>query len=212
MTGVLSDPAAVPGGGRPGDPPSGGVPRRRRLVLWVAAAVAAVLAVLIAVLATSGQTGQLSSNSPLLGRPAPALSGPNLLAGVGQPATAGLQGAPGHWVVVNFAASWCVPCQQEMPQLLLFAARHQGPGAPQIITVAYQEGDETALAAYFRSRHVTWPLIDDNTAKVAYGVTGIPESYLVDPQGTVVAKIVSGVNADRLDALIAPYTTGAGGR
>lgn len=197
MTGVLPGARAVPRG-------------RRRLVLWVGLAVAVVLAVLIAVLATSGPTGQLSSESPLLGKPAPAVSGPNLLTGAGQPGTAGLQGPPGHWVLVNFAASWCVPCQQEMPQLLEFAARHPAPTGPKIITVAYQEGDEPALAAYFRSRHVTWPLIDDNGAKVAYGVTGIPESYLVDPQGTVVAKIVSGVNADRLDALIAPYAGPAG--
>jgi cytochrome c biogenesis protein CcmG/thiol:disulfide interchange protein DsbE len=210
VTGVLpgatdaspDGPAAVPGGG----------PRRRRLVMWVAAGVAVVLAVLIAVLATSGQTGQLSSQSPLLGQMAPPIGGPELLSAPGEPPTAGLQGAPGHWVLVNFAASWCVPCQQEMPQLLTFAARHQGAGAPQIITVAYDEGDKASLAAYFRSRHVTWPLIDDNAAKVAYGVTGIPESYLVDPEGRVVEKITSGVNADQLDAFINRYSpAGTGG-
>lgn len=92
-----------------------------------------------------------------------------------------------------------------MPQLLLFAQRHAASGDAQIVTVAYQEGDQQALASYFKSRQANWPVINDNGAKVSYGVTGIPESYLIDPQGTVVAKLVNGVVADQLDALIAPF-------
>jgi cytochrome c biogenesis protein CcmG/thiol:disulfide interchange protein DsbE len=207
MTGVLTGPPVAGA-----LPPSEGPRPHRRVVLWACVAIAVVLAVLIAVLATSGKEGQLDAHSPLLGQPAPAISGPNLMApptAAGQP-TAGLQGAPGHWVLVNFSASWCVPCQQEMPQLLTWAARHRS-GNAQIVSIVYQEGDESALTAYFRSRRVTWPLIDDNGAKVSYGVTGIPESYLVDPQGTVVAKIPGGVNADYLDSLIAPYPTAPSG-
>jgi cytochrome c biogenesis protein CcmG/thiol:disulfide interchange protein DsbE len=177
------------------------------VVLWVSLAVAVVAAVLVAVLATSGPASQVNAKSPLIGKPAPPIGGPNLLAYAGAPATVNLAGPPGHWVLVNFAASWCVPCQQEMPQLLTFAARHATAGDAQIITVAYQQGDEGALASYFKSRQVAWPVIDDNEAKVSYGVTGIPESYLIDPQGTVVAKLVNGVVADQLDALIAPFTT-----
>ncbi|MDQ2726753.1 MAG: TlpA family protein disulfide reductase [Actinomycetota bacterium] len=195
--GATTGPGLEPGAGRP----------RRRVVLWASLAVAVVLAVLVAVLATSGPASQVNAKSPLIGKPAPAVGGPNLLAYAGAPPVVDLAGPPGHWVLVNFAASWCVPCQQEMPQLLTFAARHASAGDAQIITVAYQEGDQRALASYFKSRHVTWPVIDDNEAKVSYGVTGIPESYLIDPQGTVVAKLVNGVVADQLDGLIAPFAT-----
>lgn len=201
MTVTTTPPGAttVPGG-------SSGGPRRR-VVLWASLAVAIVLAVLVAVLATSGPASQVNAKSPLIGKPAPAIGGSNVLADPGSPPAVNVTGPPGHWVLVNFAASWCVPCQQEMPQLLTFAARHAAASDAQIITVAYQEGDERALASYFRSRHASWPVIDDNGAKVSYGVTGIPESYLIDPQGTVVAKLVNGVVADQLDALIAPFAT-----
>ena len=195
----------TPPGATTGPQPSG--PPRRRVVLWVSLAVAVVLTVLVAVLATSGPASQVNAKSPLIGKPAPAIGGPNLLAYAGAPSTVNLAGPPGHWVLVNFAASWCVPCQQEMPQLLTFATRHASAGDAQIVTVAYQQGDERALASYFKSRHVTWPVVDDNGAKVSYGVTGIPESYLIDPQGTVVAKLVNGVVADQLDALMAPFAT-----
>lgn len=196
----------TPAGAATGPEPSPGPPRRR-VVLWVSAAVAVVLAVLVAVLATSGPASQVNAKSPLIGKPAPTIGGPNLLAYPGAPPAVNVAGPPGHWLLVNFAASWCVPCQQEMPQLLTFAAHHAQGGDAQIVTVAYQEGDERALAAYFKSRHAAWPVIDDNEAKVSYGITGIPESYLIDPQGTVVAKVVNGVVADQLDALIAPFAT-----
>ncbi|MGI8751246.1 MAG: TlpA family protein disulfide reductase [Acidimicrobiales bacterium] len=193
-----------PPGTTTGPEPSSGGPRRR-VVLWASLSVAVVLAVLVAVLATSGPASQVNAKSPLIGKPAPPIGGPNLLAYPGAPPTATMAGPPGHWVLVNFAASWCVPCQQETPQLLTFAARHASTGDAQIITVAYQEGDERTLASFLQSRHGTWPVIDDNGAKVSYGVTGIPESYLIDPQGTVVAKLVNGVVADQLDAIIAPF-------
>lgn len=191
--------------------------RPRRPILWISATVAAVVAVLITVLATSGPATQVNANSPLIGRHAPPLAGPDLLVspnGSGGPGGAAYQlsGPPGHWVLVNFAASWCVPCQQEMPQLLTFAARHSQAGDASIVTVAYQDGDQGALASYFRARHVAWPLIDDSGAKVSYGVTGIPESFLVDPQGTVVTKLVNGVVADQLDKLIAPFNPATAGR
>ena len=201
MTVTTTPPGAttVPGA------PSGGA--RHRVVLWASLAVAIVLAVLVAVLASSGPASQVNAKSPLIGKPAPPIGGPNILAYPGAPPTVNLAGPPRHWVLVNFAASWCVPCQQEMPQLLTFAARHASASDAQIVTVAYQEGDQQALASYFKTRHVSWPVIDDNGAKVSYGVTGIPESYLIDPQGTVVAKLVNGVVADQLDALIAPFAT-----
>ncbi|MDQ6840638.1 MAG: TlpA family protein disulfide reductase, partial [Actinomycetota bacterium] len=206
MTATTAPPGA-PAGAEPAGPV--GSPRRRG-VLWTTLAVAVVVAVLVAVLATAGPVSQVNAKSPLIGKPAPEIGGPNLLAYPGAPPAFSLARSPGHWVLVNFAASWCVPCQQEMPQLLTFAARHARTGDAQIVTVAYQQGDQGALAAYFRSRHVTWPVIDDNEAKVSYGVTGIPESYLVDPQGNVVAKLVNGVVADQLDALVAPAGTPAG--
>jgi cytochrome c biogenesis protein CcmG/thiol:disulfide interchange protein DsbE len=179
--------------------------RRSRLVLWLSLTTAAVVAVLVTVLATSGPAGQVRANSPLIGKPAPAVKGRALM-GTG---TVTLSSFSGKWVLVNFAASWCVPCHQEMPQLLTFARQHGPATNATIITVAYDEGDVASLASYLRANHATWPATDDGQAVVDYGVQGIPESYLVDPAGTVVAKYVGGVVASQLNAFIANWSVGS---
>ena len=84
-----------------------------------------------------------------------------------------------------------------------FAGDHRQAGDAIILTVAYDEGDVSNLASYLRSSHATWPAVNDGQAVVDYGVSGIPESYLVDPAGTVVAKYVGGVVAAQLNAFIA---------
>jgi cytochrome c biogenesis protein CcmG/thiol:disulfide interchange protein DsbE len=178
--------------------------RRTRRVLWISLATAAAVAVLLAVLATSGRAGQATANSPLVGRQAPAIHGKSLT-GSG---TVTLSGLAGKWVLVNFAASWCVPCRDEMPQLTSFASQHARTGTATIVTVAYDEGDVPGLRSWLKASHAGWPVVDDGQAVVDYGVSGIPESYLVDPAGTVVAKYVGGVVASQLDAFIAQHPGG----
>jgi cytochrome c biogenesis protein CcmG/thiol:disulfide interchange protein DsbE len=178
---------------------------RSRLVLWISLSVAAALAVLVTVLATSRPAGQVSANSPLIGKRAPAISGRSVLGG--QPIA--LSSFSGKWILVNFAASWCVPCRQEMPELQAFNRNHAANRNAVILTVAYDEGDVPRLASYLRGDHASWPAVDDGSAVVTYGIRGIPESYLVDPAGTVVAKFVSGVNAQQLNAFIANWSAGA---
>jgi cytochrome c biogenesis protein CcmG, thiol:disulfide interchange protein DsbE len=183
--------------------------RRPRLVLWISLGVAVVLAVLVTVLATSGPSSQQPVNSPLIGKPAPAIQGPSLTGG---PAVQ-LSSLEGKWVLVNFAASWCIPCRQETPQLLAFAQDHGQSGNGQsgnatIVTVAYDEGDVPSLTAFLRSTHSTWPAVNDGQAVVDYGVGGLPESYLVDPAGTVVAKYDGAVVASQLNAFIARASGG----
>ena len=114
-------------------------------------------------------------NSPLIGKPAPAIQGPSLTGG---PAVQ-LSSLEGKWVLVNFAASWCIPCRQETPQLLAFAQDHGQSangqsGNATIVTVAYDEGDVPSLTAFLRSTHSTWPAVNDGQAVVDYGVGGHP--------------------------------------
>lgn len=171
---------------------------KRRPILWASLAGAVALAVLVAVLASSGPASQVSAASPLIGRPAPLIQG-KAIAGSGEVSLAQLTG---KWVLVNFAASWCVPCQQEMPQLLVFSDRHSAAHDAVILTVAYDEQNVSSLASFLRSWHASWPAVDDGAAVVDYGVGGLPESFLLDPAGTVVAKYVGQVNAAQLDSVI----------
>jgi cytochrome c biogenesis protein CcmG/thiol:disulfide interchange protein DsbE len=175
---------------------------RPRTVLYTCVGIAVVLAALIAVLASSSSASQRTGSSPLVGKPAPPVSGPSLTGG----ATYSLAQFAGEWVLVNFSASWCVPCRQETPQLLQFQKEHAGPSADSrtatILAVSFDPSDKANLAAFLRSSSASWPAVDDASAEVAYGVTGIPESYLVDPRGLVVAKFVGGVTAAQVDAVM----------
>jgi thiol-disulfide isomerase/thioredoxin len=202
-------------------PPSEATGRRRRtrLVLWISLATAAAIAALVAVLATSGPAGQASAGSPLIGRKAPPIEGQSVsgsvtgsVSGSSGSISAGktvqLSSYGGKWVLVNFAASWCVPCRQEMPQLVSFAGAHARTGDATVLMVEYDEGDLGGLTSWLHAAHATWPAVDDGQAVVDYGVSGIPESYLVDPQGTVVAKYVGGVVAAKLDDFIARSSSG----
>jgi thiol-disulfide isomerase/thioredoxin len=161
MSTVSSDPGAAstefdapqPG---PALGPAGAPRRRRRLALWVSLGVGVIVAVLIAVLATSGQASEQLTNSPLLGKPAPELHGRALLNGPPGGGQVRLSSYSGKWVLVNFAASWCVPCQEEMPQLLLFAKQHAS-GDATILTVQFDQSDGTNLKHFLQARSVGRP-------------------------------------------------------
>jgi cytochrome c biogenesis protein CcmG/thiol:disulfide interchange protein DsbE len=173
--------------------------RRRRTALWSATAVAGVTICLVAVLATRSAGENTTAASPLLGKPAPAIDSTSLGG-----AKVSLASYRGRYVVLNFFASWCQPCQLEEPQLVEFVAQHQGASAPAVLGVVFSDSAGNA-AAFARSNGVTWPLVTDPAGLVAlaYGVANPPDSFLVAPDGRVVAHVVGGVTASGLDQLIA---------
>jgi cytochrome c biogenesis protein CcmG/thiol:disulfide interchange protein DsbE len=168
-------------------------PRRGRRALLAAVAVGVVAAVLIAVLAKSKPAADLQAKSPLIGHQAPPIVGPV------NGRTYSLTQDQGRWVLVNFLASWCVPCQQEMPALVSLSDQHAKTKDAAVLSVRYDVTDGSPLAQMMKRFSAGWPVVDDPQAKVDYGVSGIPESFLVDPQGVVVAwwpgpVTTSGVN------------------
>lgn len=192
---------AEPGSGQQDDPAER---PRSRVVLWTSLGVAAVIAVLIAVLASAKPSSVGNNSSPLLGKAAPPVAGPALNGG----GSYSLSQFGGKWVLVNFAASWCVPCREETPQLQSFVSQHAAAHDAVVLGVAFDPSDVSHLAAYLRSVHATWPAVDDPSAEVAYGVSQIPQSYLVDPQGTVVAKFFGALTAGQVDKVIAKAAAG----
>lgn len=173
-------------------------PRRGRTALVTAVAVGVVLVVLIAVLAMSEPSSSRLTDSPLLGRRAPAIEGTSLLSGE----RFDLGDERGRWVVVNFFATWCEPCRAEHPDLVRFAAAHEAADDASVVSVVFSDQPDD-VERFFTQRGGDWAVIDDTTGIVpAWGVTGVPESYLVDPGGVVVAKIIGGITAEGLEDLL----------
>lgn len=172
--------------------------RRRRVAPWIAGAVAIVLGLVIFVAATSEPAKERIADSPLVGKAAPPVAGDPVTAANGT-----LAELRGKWVVVNFFATWCVPCRQEHPELVRFANRHAARGDAAVIQVVY--GDRAATVRKFIDKNGgDWPVIDDPKGAIAldWGVRGLPESYLVDPDGVVQAKIIGGATADFIEGLL----------
>lgn len=170
---------------------------------WAALGVGLVVAALVGVLATRPPAADVVAPSPIVGQPAPEVSGPGL-----DGARVRLSDLRGRWVVVNFFATWCVPCVREHPELVRFARRHAGGGAS-VLAVVYDD-EASAVAEFFRRRGGEWPVVDDPGAKVDFGVRGVPESFVVDPAGVVRTRLVGGVTAAGLDALLRRAGWGAG--
>jgi cytochrome c biogenesis protein CcmG/thiol:disulfide interchange protein DsbE len=106
-------------------------------------------------------------------------------------------------VLVNFFATWCVPCRIEHPDLVAFHQRHRAIGDAEVLGVVYS--DSTDAVRQFRSEYGgDWPMLVDPNGRIALelGVAGVPESFLISPDGIVVSKIVGGVRGSDLDDLL----------
>jgi cytochrome c biogenesis protein CcmG/thiol:disulfide interchange protein DsbE len=172
--------------------------RPRHTARWIAVAVAVVLALLVFLLATREPASTRLGSSPLVGRAAPALAGESLLDG--EPFDLG--GQTGRWVLVNFFATWCVPCVSEHDDLQSFATAHAAPGDARVVSVVFDD-DAGDVTAFFEERGGNWPVLpNDGRATVDFGVTGVPESFLVAPNGIVWGKITGGIEASRLEDLL----------
>lgn len=177
----------------------------RRKMWWLTGAGVCVVAALIAIFAASPQQSSVAGHSPLIGKPAPPTSG-TLIDGTGN---ASLASESGKWVFVNFFASWCPPCQTEMPQLEQFQQAHAAARDATIFAVEYDPTDVGAAKGFLEGRSASWPAINAPAADVSWGVNNPPESYLVSPAGIVVEKWFGAITANQIDTAIARYSGGA---
>jgi cytochrome c biogenesis protein CcmG/thiol:disulfide interchange protein DsbE len=179
-------------------------PSRRRVAPFVALAVALVIGGLFWVLA--GSKAGISDtqglvDSPLIGRPAPAVRSTTV-----DDAPFDLARRKGSWVVVNFFNSTCIPCQAEHPALLNFVAQQAtlgGDGA-EFYSVVQPPNSDDDIRAFFVERGGDWPVVrdDDGTINVAFGVAQVPETFIVDPDGIVRVRWAGAIDATTLALLV----------
>jgi len=105
---------------------------------------------------------------------------------LGQPGNGEIADYRGKWVLVNFWASWCAPCKTEAPALESFQKANT---THDFTVLGINLDDTTGDAQNFVERYgLTYPQLregDGSDRRDAYGMTGFPESFLINPQGHV---------------------------
>src|SRR5438270_2200235 len=152
-------------------------------------------AVVAAVLLTSGGGDTTVKAGGAGAQAAPPFSLPNLEEGKG---AISLQSSKGTPVLVNFWATWCTPCVQEMP--MLEAAHRRFGSKVQFIGIDRQDYRPDALA-FVQRTHVTYPSAydPDGTLDGPYRLRGMPTSVFIDARGRVVQRVTGPLTRAQLD-------------
>ena len=158
---------------------------------------------LFSVLMVVGALGLLgmAGRPPLVGGPAPEITLKNL-----QGQEVRLSDLRGKIVLLNFWATWCKPCKDEMPAMQASYDKLRGQG---LVVLAVNELEDTEkVIEHVRSHGHTFQVVMDHDNRVAnrYGVVGLPASFLVDRQGIVREQVFGSVlTEDRITDLFRRY-------
>jgi len=154
----------------------------------------------VSVLIRDGKIAQNRAHtvrSPLVGRPAP----PFRLVPVGGGTPISLESLHGKPAVINFWATWCVPCFQEHGALV--ASARFLPDV-QFLGIVYED-EEGKTDEFLRERGTSYPSLMDKDGRtaIAYGVFGVPETFFIDPEGRIVEKFVGPLDRGTILSLVA---------
>lgn len=103
----------------------------------------------------------------------------------------------GEVVLLNVWATWCGPCEQEMPSM---ERLHQelGPQGLRVVAISVDQGDVSAVREWAAERNLSFTVLHDPSGRIqqVYQTTGVPESFVIDRQGVIVKKIIGATEWD----------------
>ncbi len=97
----------------------------------------------------------------------------------------------GNVVMVNFWATWCPPCREEVPSLV--ALNRLMAGKPfRMLAISVDTGGKQAVEEYFATSKNILPAFLDSEGKTGriYGITGVPETFVIDKRGVIIKKVI----------------------
>jgi cytochrome c biogenesis protein CcmG, thiol:disulfide interchange protein DsbE len=108
----------------------------------------------------------------------------------------------GKVVLLNFWATWCPPCREEIPSMMKLNSIMSGKSF-QMVAISIDEGGKPVIESFFKESGYSLPTyLDESGASVkSYGITGVPESFIIDKQGVLVKKIIGGFSWDSPDTV-----------
>ena len=120
-----------------------------------------------------------------------------------------LEDYKGQWVVVNYWATWCPPCVDEIPELIEFHEKHNQNGAkiPAVVLgVNFENVEESELKTFIEEFFISYPILKVDTDKTPpFGrIIGLPTTFVISPEGKLVETKIGGVNMDWLESIIKP--------
>jgi thiol-disulfide isomerase/thioredoxin len=103
-----------------------------------------------------------------------------------------LSGLRGKVVFLNFWATWCPPCREEMPSLEALYQRFRGTDL-EFLALDIQEAKD-AVAAFMKQYGLSFPAALDSAGRISaeYGIRGIPATFIIDRGGNIIAAVVGG--------------------
>lgn len=113
-----------------------------------------------------------------------------------------LSSLKGKVVLLNFWATWCPPCREEIPSMMKLNEKMAGKPF-QMVAISIDEGGASAVKDFFKESGFKLPAYNDPEAKAGklYGITGVPESFLIDKNGIIVKKVVGPMPWDSAEAV-----------
>ena len=161
-------------------------------VRWISVLILFSCAVLL--LALSGCSEPESELQPVAATPTQGQPAPNFTLTDMEGAEVSLDGLRGKVVIVNFWATWCPPCREEMPSMEKLHQQFKDQGL--VILAVNVEKDRAALKNFLQQHGYSFPVLHDSKSAVQnlYKVFRFPESFIIDRNGQVVQKVIGAID------------------